>query len=579
MAKFLLLCRKSHSAAPLLNQENASYISSQIIPDNITPNAPEIVQVDSGLEYAIFNPVSIITRQPGAICMGAGFPERGKSWMQPGDPKPYGSFALSRFNATQLELVADMVASQTIWYYHDENLFLASTSQRAILYFLEGFQLNTDVLPWMLSNGTLGPGFSWDKRLQCVPPDATVTLNRETWKLETVENPIKLQITEGTRAFHKNQTDEVLEEIVGNMDFPEDKWVLSLSGGYDSRALLLYLKNRRKTRCVTWGLTSYLKHHLSDAYVAKSLTEHFNLPFRFFSLDNSQVSFHELFRRFLIASEGRTDHIAGYSDGLDLWKQLFESGIEGMLRADQVYETKNILSVEETIKVNGIVSLDQYSNTKIFKKFGLGTLTWPEGLWLKQGESLIDWSARLYHNFRLPYLQAPLNAIKTCYVEMASPFLSRPIVNNAYSLPDELRFKKRLFRDIVESKTPDIPFATFNASHKLTDLVSTKEATEFLKAELKNGLGRNVLPDAIIQFLIDKLRPANSDLKKKSEKKKLLETIKQLIGTKTPLGMSKKKNKNTINLNLVAFRAVISLRAIELLSMDRIKTTSFAQKN
>ncbi|MDX2245503.1 MAG: hypothetical protein SF052_01905 [Bacteroidia bacterium] len=576
MAKFLLICRKDKSA-PLITAENADFISSQILPDNISPHSPEIKREDEGLEYVIFNPVSVITREPGVVCMGAGFSTDKADWHPPLAPKPLGTFALFRFNASQVELVSDMVASQTIWYYHDDKVFLASTCQRAILFFLEGFEFNPAVLPWMLSTGTLGPGFSWDKRLKSVSADGTVLLDRKTWKISRTEVNVALHIKKETEAYHRTETEKVLEETLENMDFPEDKWVLSLSGGYDSRGLLLYLKNRRKIRCVTWGLETLLDHKLSDAYVAKSLTEHFSLPFRFFSLDNTPISFHDLFHRFLIASEGRTDHIAGYSDGLELWRQLYDSGIEGMLRADQVYETKNIRTIEETIKVNGIISLDQFSNTRIFKKYGLGKLTWPEGLWINKGESLVDWSARLYHNFRLPYVQAPLNAIKTCYLEMSSPLLSRPIVNNAYSLPDEFRFKKRLFKEIVQSKTPDIPFATYNASHKIVDLLMTKEAVNELKQILESGLGKDLLPDEILNFLLGKLRTASSDLKQKSEQKKKRESIKQNFLVGILRKFFKKNQKSEINLNLLAFRVAIILKITEILKADSLEKHTVAQ--
>ncbi|MEZ4826767.1 MAG: hypothetical protein R3C61_10820 [Bacteroidia bacterium] len=572
MAKFLLICRKEDTA-PLLSPELGAYISSQIIPDNITPNPAEILAVDENLEYAIINPVSIVGKTANAVCLGAAFADDGVRWDKPFDPKPIGSFSLFRFDAGHVELVTDMVASQTIWYYHDNSTFIASTSQRAILLFLNGFELNRDVLPWMLSTGTLGPGFAWDKRLKSVSPDGTVVLDRENWKVTATTPEIGLNIQEGELAYHRNLTDEVLEETIGSMSFPEDKWVISLSGGYDSRALLLYLHNRRKIKCVTWGLSNVLDHHLSDAYVARSLTEHFNLPFRFFTLD-AKVSFETLFNRFFTASDGRTDHIAGYSDGLDLWRQLFESGVEGMLRADQVYETKNIHSIEDTIKVNGIIGLDQYSNTRIFEKYGLAKLTWPEGLWLKQGESLIDWSARLYHSFRLPYLQAALNTIKTCYLEMCSPFLSRPVIENAYSLPDEYRFKKVLFKEIVTLKTPDIPFATYNASHKIADLIATPEAVAFIERELKAGLNKHVLPDEILQFLISRLRIANSDLNKKSEKKKFLKGLKERLGIKNIKSFGKKALPAEINLNLVAFRAVLCLRAAKDFSTHQSKTES-----
>ena len=96
------------------------------------------------------------------------------------------SYALFRRDENTVELVSDIVSSRTIWYVQTEKCITASTSQRAIVFFLQDFKPNKAVFSWMLSSGTVGPGLSWDSRIQCLSGNSLLFLGRSSWKL-TIE--------------------------------------------------------------------------------------------------------------------------------------------------------------------------------------------------------------------------------------------------------------------------------------------------------------------------------------------------------------------------------------------------------
>ena len=102
-----------------------------------------------------------------------------------------------------------------------------------------------------------------------------------------------------------------------------------MSGGHDSRALLVgLLQAERRPVCVTWGLESSLAQPGNDAFVARQLAEHFGLEHRYFALDFPDEPVRDVLTRFLIAGEGRADDFSGYTDGMKLWQNLFESGTD-----------------------------------------------------------------------------------------------------------------------------------------------------------------------------------------------------------------------------------------------------------
>ena len=60
--------------------------------------------------------------------------EHSQTWWKPLQEYPDGSYAIFRERNDHVEIVSDVVGSRIIWYYKDDELFIASTSQRRILF-------------------------------------------------------------------------------------------------------------------------------------------------------------------------------------------------------------------------------------------------------------------------------------------------------------------------------------------------------------------------------------------------------------------------------------------------------------
>ncbi len=158
---------------------------------------------------------------------------------------PDGSYALFRSDENKVELITDIVGSRTIWYVQTEDAFIASTSQRAIVFFLQDFQPNEEAFSWMLSSGTLGPGLSWDKRIHSLEGNARLILDRSSWETEIKKEKVIYEPVDLPDEEHEIRLKKAMEETFDNLSIDFSKWILPLSGGFDSRAILLMLKNRQ----------------------------------------------------------------------------------------------------------------------------------------------------------------------------------------------------------------------------------------------------------------------------------------------------------------------------------------------
>lgn len=167
MAELILLCGRggtldSYTAADL---ETAA---DRILPESAPQNV-EVVRDDGVLTCRINAPGSLPTQGTSAR-LGRLTP-RADDWHEPGAPVPDGSYGIVRVDSNAIELVADATASRTIYYRLFDDLFVATTSQRAIAHFADEFVLDEAAVAWMISSGTLGPRQAWDERTEHVPPD------------------------------------------------------------------------------------------------------------------------------------------------------------------------------------------------------------------------------------------------------------------------------------------------------------------------------------------------------------------------------------------------------------------------
>jgi hypothetical protein len=110
----------------------------------------------------------------------------------------------------------------------------------------------------MLSAGNLGPKNGWDVRLRSLPGDARLRLDRDAWQVTLRRTPVSYQPIEASDAAHERRLRTALEESFASTRFDHRRWLLPLSGGYDSRGVLMLLPSRLGLRTVTWGLRSAL---------------------------------------------------------------------------------------------------------------------------------------------------------------------------------------------------------------------------------------------------------------------------------------------------------------------------------
>jgi len=560
MSKCIFIC--SREELSYSTGEGLYQICKKIGPDNIIPFEPK-VRVTRHVAYGIVNPKIITLQEVGnSLLMGQIFGKNDR-WYQPLEEFPDGSFTLYRDDENLCEIVSDPAASRTIWYYFDKNIFIASTSQRMMVMFLGRFEFDERVIPWMLSTGSLGPDFSWDKRIKRIPPDTSIILNKTQWFISKKSYPLEFNLVKRSDEQHEELLKETLKTTFQLLNIDYSQWVLPLSGGYDSRGILCLLNrtatNFHNLKTITWGLESSLTQKDNDAYIAKELADALNISHKYYHTDLSEEPIETIINRFIFAGEGRVDHLASYMDGFKIWKTLFEEGIQGTIRGDEGFGWNKVSSAL-SVRLNiGCCLCTDFANLKDYKKYGFASQTLPEQLQQLKGETLNVWRDRLYHEYRLPVVLAALTDLKLSYIEQINPLLSRKILQTVRQLPDHLRTQKALFKKIVRSLGPEVDFATNVAEASAEDILKDKEMVTLLKKELTSNDAKKLFPAEFLDFILKDIKTKNQA----STAKSTSFSVKSSISSITP-GFIKKAIRKVvlpnIDHNILAFRVLLIIK-------------------
>jgi hypothetical protein len=534
------------------------------MPDNITALPPKIVD-NQGIIFGIFNPSDSILVKDSSVCLGSIFGQA-TEWWEPMQEYPDGSFALFRGNSRYVEVLSDVVASRTIWYFKDKDIFIASTSQRAIIFFLKSFQFNEDVIPWLLSTGSLGPSHAWDRRIKCLDGDSSIILDRSSWTLTTKVNDCSFSPLEISDRESYHLLRQALRETFDSIKLDYSKWTLPLSGGFDSRGILCLLKDMDELKTITWGLNSSLFEKTNDAYIARSLASFFSLQHEYYETNISNEPLEPIFNRFLVCGEGRIDHISGYMDGFEIWRTLFERGIHGIIRGDEGFGWISVSSPLDVRRGLGMSLWSDFPNLRKLEEFGFTQQALSGNLSQKQDESLELWRDRLYHQFRIPVILAALNDLKLPYVEIMNPLLSRRIIYQVRRLPDHLRTDKILYKRIVRSLSPDIDFAKYQAIEMPENILKTKQCVDFLREELASSYVDTIIPRAFTCYVMAHLKIFDNGNRKERR------NIKAIVQPYVPLWITNKARNTFVKLrmdfNILAFRVYMICRMNKILAED-----------
>jgi hypothetical protein len=470
-----------HPGQPNRLDAHRDALNRKLAGDNIGPRPPAVFR-RSGLSAALLNPNGAARQQGGSMAIGTLLEPR-DDWHVPGAALPDGSFALVRSDDARVEVAADSVGSRTLWYTLTDQELIVSSSQRAIVTLLGSFEPNRDALPWMLSSGTLGPTAAWDRRLQRLQPGERLVLDRARWTMKSTVEPAQFSADEGaSRTAHLERLRAAVVNACRRWSFDARKWVLTLSGGWDSRSLLCLLRERG-IETVTWGRPDSAEQDGSDAHIARQVAAALAVPHRFFAIA-ARCAPDVALERFLAAGEGRVARISGYIDGCDVWKTLFDEGYEGVIRGDEAFGSIPVTSPYAARWTACLTTLSDYYSAAEREAFELPAQTIPEHLERGRHESLATWRDRLYQQFRVPTLLAGLTDLKAAYVEVGNPLLSQSVLDCVRALPDELRTGKCLWKEVVEAQLPNMALATRVAIPSLNEFLADRRVIELMIDEL-----------------------------------------------------------------------------------------------
>lgn len=538
--------------------------AARLTPDNISPRPPSTM-VSPGMGFTVTNPAPGLSLDARGVCLGAVQGSHPETWSRVSTPAPDGSYVLLRHSDDALELISDALASRTVWYAHTTDLFLASTSQRALVSLLGEFRPDREAVLWMATSGTLGPTASWDRRLRRLPGASTLHLDRRSWRLHVTAEPVSFEPARRSDDAHLAELGAAILDACADLRVDLDDWALPLSGGMDSRALLLaLLAAGRRPRCVTWGLRRAIADPASDAAVARTLADATGVEHRYYPIDHSEEDIDTVLGRFLVAGEGRSEDFAGYTDGLATWKQLFEAGVAGVVRGDEpgwgyrTYHSESYARRRVHLRV-----LSDYPPSHLIHQLGLESQPVPPHLQRRERESLTTYRDRVYEAFNLPTFFAALNDIKTPYVEMANPFLARRVVSVVRSLPDHLREHRRAFAAFVRAYGPDVPFATRAAAGE----PATYLARADLQAEVRRELGSRRAENVLDRRALDRLGAALDATPSFDARRVLRKTARTIV----PDELARRLRPDAailLSARELAFRVYIASRMTAMLTAD-----------
>jgi hypothetical protein len=543
-----------------------------VAPTNITAHPARLVEA-AGLSVVVVNPSpdGVRVRQ-GAVCLGGLFGELAK-WWQTGSPAPDGTYALLRYDEATVELLSDVIASRTLWYVVTDETFLVSTSQRALVALLGDLQLNRPAVSWMLSSGTLGPEASWDSRLSRLPGCSRLVFDRRAWRARLDIGQLPFAPVARDRAAHVASLREALTWSCAHLNIDVSQWVMPLSGGRDSRALLVLMARAGlRPRCVTWTTHSSARQPLSDAFIARLVARRFGVEHELVWLDGHDDEPGAALDRFVAVAEGRSDEYSGYTDGCRIWRDLFADGVSGVIRGDESAGIRRRAASPQAARANSAGAMvTDYPSTHLIHRLGLAEQEWPERLRQAPGEGLDTYRDRMYEQSRLPGALAALNDVKGRYVEVVNPLLSRRLIGALHELPDELRAFGRVYNEVVDAESRPIPYARLTSTLAVSDCLDDPGLVGVIVRELSSARAERVLDgeEAVLSLLSAMAAPQWRRRTLSGDTIKAFRLARTALPARAARRLTPRYSRpDPVSPARLAFRATIASKAVALLEDD-----------
>ena len=563
MSDFILACARDRQGDEGAMTDALLRCAHMLQPPGVTHCDTRLV-AQPGLTLAVVDPGEGVAVHDTSICLGR-ILDAPSEWWHPGSAPPDGTYALCRCSSDVVELVSDIAGSRTVWYCHGDDLFLASSSQRVLVALLGSFKLDREAVTWLVAARSLGPRASYDERLRRVPQDGSVRLDRRSWTLETSSHWEHYRAVARSDDEHVGLLHEAIVETCRFLAADAERWPLLLSGGYDSRALLVGLMQAGALpRCVTWGFEAALADPGSDAAVARRLAAAARVRHDFFALDGPHDAAVAALDEFVIRSEGQCTDFTMYADGFATWRTLIDGGCVGVIRGDNypwayLGQFRDVRAVRHHC---GADFVEDYGAGHPIRRLGLAAQTWPARLEQRPDEDLLRYRDRLQRTLYIPARVAPLNQIKSSFVEVVNPLKARRVAAVVQSLPERLRLHPGALAQMLERHGPAVPFAERPAA-TLPEILRRTDVRARLAEGLRSDSARLLFDDAttdevvrdLTQNLVSSRRARATRRLRAALPRRIKDAALPVIG-------------NRLDTSELALRMFVAARAVELFRDD-----------
>lgn len=450
-------------------------------------------------------------------------------WWHLDGPVPDGSFALFRAGDFATEAVTDYTGSKTIWHARLAcGGIVTSTCVELIVALLGDFSVDHRALGWFLSSGTCGPRRSWDKRIKPLPPNSRLRAQKEGQTISVREVSLERpQLCDEQVDAARLQSE--LDHTMSKSCFGDKPWVLALSGGADSRAILHGTRRIQDLTCVTWVDEFLLDKPNSDLAIARLLADKTGRKHvvKVIKRPADAVMLDQALRRFMRYCDGRVDNYLAYVDGMKIWDELSSSQAGGLLRGDELFGTAFATQESQILKNMRLISFVDYARGDEQSDLAIRhDHTIPADLSKQPGESAASWRWRLRADSEIPTVYAALNSIRGRFTEVSCPLLTGNLVRLAASMSSKDLNDKALFNQVVSGMFPDVPFASRLSILRRSDVLAIPEATELVLDHLGSASARDVLGVQCANRVSEELTKLGKDKSIKSDSHGIVATKK-----------------------------------------------------
>ena len=523
---------------------------------------PEVSRQE-GLLRALLEPRATVARSDGGLLLGhaASLPA---GWDRPGGPRPVGGYALVRHDGAAVEAVADAVGSRSLWYAVEGDRLIVSSSQRAVAAALGSFEPDGRCAAWMLTAGTPGPGFGWDRRVSMLPAGATLRLDRRAWRLSVQVPGRAFEPGGGSDEEHAERLLAALRAAVGGLDLSDSRWGLLLSGGVDSRLVLGLLEEGRRPRAFTTGVPASRAWADADPQIAAGVAAARGVVHEFLPLEATGPE--RWLPRFAALGEGRCDHVSGYVDAFATGRMLRAAGVEAVVRGDEGFGKRWVASEADARLNVACPRADDYANLPGLLALGLGEPERPAWLDRRAGETLEQFRDRLCHAYRLPTVLAALASLREPHAELFWPLAAGPVVEAVHRLPDRLRTGKRAARAAFAEVSCGVPLATRDPHPSRAAVLADPAARAVLAGRLRRPDAAEALPAELLARVAAGLeRPSRAASRLTGLKRRVARTA----AGKRLLGLVKTRvRRPSLSSGLLGLRAYLVVETAAVLRAD-----------